>query len=153
MRLNTTSISPDLREMKTTFSIVIPFRNEEDQLTALLQSLAELDYPQEDFELILIDDDSTDASVSIIEGFAANHSLPLSILNNDRLSASPKKDALATGIAKARFEWIITTDADCILPKMWLNAYDSAIQDQPKLKFVAGPVCFFYAHAMTTWVK
>jgi len=50
----------------TTFSIVIPFRNEAENLPELLKSLSNLEYPKDLFEVILVDDDSEDDSVEII---------------------------------------------------------------------------------------
>ncbi len=54
---------------KTKFSVVIPFRNEAENLPKLLASISNLNYPKAMFEVILIDDDSEDDSVSIIENF------------------------------------------------------------------------------------
>ena len=58
---------------KNTFSIVIPFRNEEKHLPCLLKSLAALNYPQELFEIILVDDDSNDGFQLIFDHFTTQH--------------------------------------------------------------------------------
>ena len=125
---------------KMTFSIVIPFRNEAAHLPQLLTSIAELDYPRELFEVFLVNDASEDASEEICSEFIAAHPhLPLQVLQNIRRSDSPKKDAIRTAIAASAKEYIITTDADCLLPKEWLLAYNSEVlRAQPKM--VAGPV-------------
>ena len=127
---------------KTKFSIIIPFRNEENNLTELLNSLSLINYPKELFEILMINDDSDDDSIKIIEMSKTRYSnLPILILENQRESASPKKDAIKTAINKSRFDWIITTDADCIVPKNWLQALDAFIQThQPKL--IAAPVTY-----------
>ena len=52
---------------KTKFSIVIPFRNEAENLPSLLKTIQYLNYPKELFEVIFIDDGSKDQSWSIIE--------------------------------------------------------------------------------------
>ena len=126
----------------TQFSIIIPFRNEENNLTDLLNSLELLDYPKERFEILMVNDDSDDNSVQCIEHFKTKHpSLPIIILENLRKSASPKKDAIECAIDKAQFDWIITTDADCVMPKTWLNIYDAFIQTRlPKM--IAAPVTY-----------
>ena len=54
---------------KTKFSIIIPFRNEIENLLDLLQSLSELNYPKNLFEILLVDDASEDDSVEIINTF------------------------------------------------------------------------------------
>ena len=63
------------------------------------------------------------------------------VISNDRKTNSPKKDAITSAINKAKFEWIITTDADCILPKYWLDSFDEFIQ-KTDTKCIAGPVTY-----------
>ena len=53
----------------TLFSIIIPFRNEAKNLPSLLQSIRELQYPKELFEVIFVDDASTDNSLEIVNTF------------------------------------------------------------------------------------
>lgn len=55
---------------KTTFSICIAFRNESENLPALLKSLKALNYPKDLFEIILVNDYSTDNSIEIITDFS-----------------------------------------------------------------------------------
>ncbi|NNF81827.1 MAG: glycosyltransferase [Flavobacteriaceae bacterium] len=127
---------------QTSFSIVIPFRNEETNLDNLLNSIAQLDYPTNRFEVQLIDDDSKDDSLTIIQDFQASHGeLNIHVFKNVTHSASFKKDAIALGVEKAQFDWILTTDADCILPVEWLRSINSYIIEQ-KVSMVAGPVSF-----------
>ncbi|NER12783.1 glycosyltransferase [Leptobacterium flavescens] len=126
---------------QTRFSIVIPFRNESSNLPSLLDSLKTLDYPAPMFEIIMIDDDSTDNSTQIIRDFSATTTLNISVIRNIRSSTSPKKDAIETAISRAKNEWIVTTDADCILPANWLWIFDSAIGTNGP-KFIAGPVTY-----------
>ncbi|SDK89500.1 Glycosyltransferase, catalytic subunit of cellulose synthase and poly-beta-1,6-N-acetylglucosamine synthase [Salinimicrobium catena] len=125
---------------KTTFSILIPFRNEAESLPELLYSLKQLNYPKEFFEIILINDASEDASEAICTSFISeNPQLNVSFLQNQRKSGSPKKDALTTGIEAAKNDFIATTDADCRLPETWLQELDAVIQND-EAEFVAGPV-------------
>lgn len=133
-------------EPKTKFSVVVPFRNEAKNLPNLLNSINLLNYPKELFEFIFIDDDSEDHSVEIIQQVLDSISpkseitrTNFKVLKNYRKSNSPKKDAITTAISKAKHNWIITTDADCILPKNWLNAFDHFIQkNNPKM--IVAPV-------------
>jgi cellulose synthase/poly-beta-1,6-N-acetylglucosamine synthase-like glycosyltransferase len=117
---------------KTKFSIIIPFRNEATNLTQLLQSISKLNYSRLMFEVILVNDASDDNSVHVINQFISSNqdklAIDILIIENIRLSNSPKKDAITTAVEKAKFNWIITTDADCIVPKYWLDAYDELIQ-------------------------
>ncbi|MDJ0644340.1 MAG: glycosyltransferase [Flavobacteriaceae bacterium] len=123
------------------FSILIAFRNEEHSLTGLLDSLKSLEYPQDQFEVIFIDDASDDDSVKVIQNILDDNQNDIKIINNIRKSDAPKKDAINTGIQEARFDWIITTDADCIVPKYWLKMFDSFLQkNDPEL--IVGPVIY-----------
>ena len=93
---------------KTTFSILVPFRNEAENLPILLESIAKLKYPKDLFEVLLIDDASE-------EKFQIpNSKFQITLTNSIRQSNSPKKDAITTGIPLANNEWIVTTDADCV---------------------------------------
>ena len=118
--------TPGMAEAYTSFSVVVPFRNEEAHLPALLQSLDRLDYPRDRFEVLLVDDASSDASVAAITAAQARSDLKITILKAERHSASAKKDAIETAIGHSNAEWIVTTDADCIVHSLWLrtlNAY------------------------------
>ncbi|WP_457610346.1 glycosyltransferase family 2 protein [Lutibacter sp.] len=127
---------------KNTFSIVIPFRNEVHNLPNLLHSLAIINYPKNLFEIILVNDYSTDNFKSIITNFKTKHtSINLKLINNHIKSNSPKKDAITTAIEHSNYEWIVTTDADCIVPINWLLAFNQCILNkQPH--FISAPVKF-----------
>jgi poly-beta-1,6-N-acetyl-D-glucosamine synthase len=136
IRLPLTKIDPTLPQQK--FSIIIPFRNEEQNIEALLKSIQNLRYHSENFEILLIDDHSTDGSTNKIKEWLVK--LPnLKILNNCRVTNAPKKDAIQVGLKHALFDFIITTDADCILPKNWLHSYNTVLKKEKSL-FVAGPI-------------
>ena len=84
---------------KAKFSILIPFRNEEENLITLLISLKNLDYPTSYFEVILINDFSTDDSKNIIEHYCITNAIKnFSIISNQKSNKSPKKTALLEGV-------------------------------------------------------
>ncbi len=134
----------------TKFSIVIPFRNESENLPELLESLSALNYPKKLYEILFIDDDSDDDSVIVINDFIDKPldcaCLPnrqargdINIIKSIRKSKSPKKDAIETAILQSQFDWILTTDADCSVPKDWLVSLDAFIQkENPNM--IAAPV-------------
>lgn len=128
---------------KTRFSLVVPFRNESENLPHLLRSISKLNYPSEMLEIIFVDDFSEDNSVEIIEKMRKEINFPVRSLQNKRTSASPKKDAISEAIKHAKNHWIATTDADCVLPRDWLYAMDSYIQNDKNRKtvvMICGPV-------------
>ena len=120
---------------KTSFSIVVPFRNEKENLPNLLHSISLLNYPKELVEVILVDDDSDD------EFRIQNLEFRIQMIKNVRKSNSPKKDAIETAIQIAKHDWIITTDADCLVQKDWLTIYDQYIQKN-EVEMVASGVCY-----------
>jgi len=122
------------------FSIIVPFRNEAENLPVLLRSLTEINYPKTKFEILLVNDESEDNSVEIIKEFQEKHSeFSVKLLENNRVSNSPKKDAITKAINSANFEYILTTDADCQVPKNWLNTYSDYVLETAN-KLIAGPV-------------
>ena len=119
-----TDLSP-----KTAFTIVVPFRNEEKNLPKLLASLSQLHYPKHLIQFVMVDDFSEDHSVRVYNQWRmANESFDTTLLENLHLSYSPKKDALTRAIPIAKHDWIVTTDADCIVNKNWLLTLDNYIQ-------------------------
>ncbi|KIA93267.1 beta-lactamase regulatory protein [Flavobacterium sp. KMS] len=129
-KYQSTELSP-----KTRFTIVVPFRNETENLPTLLNSISRLNYPIELFEVILVDDDSEEAFCILSQKFS------IRIIENIRVSNSPKKDAITTAMQHASTEWIITTDADCIVPKNWLQTLDNYIQLHD-VSMIAGAVTY-----------
>ncbi|OAD90764.1 hypothetical protein A7A78_13710 [Aequorivita soesokkakensis] len=125
----------------THFSVVIPFRNEAANLPNLLKTLNGLKYPSEMFELIFVNDASEDISEAIISETIEKSRFSIKLIQNKRVSNSPKKDAISEAIKNSNFEWIVTTDADCELPKNWLKVFDAFIQKNNPL-MVCGPVIY-----------
>jgi biofilm PGA synthesis N-glycosyltransferase PgaC len=136
---------------KTKFSVLIAFRNEVEKLPLLLKSLSELNYPKEHFEVIFIDDASDDDSVKLIQKFLDSHLGGIQsnsiIITNNRKTNSPKKDAITKAIEAAKYNWIITTDADCIVPKYWLDSFDCFIQKN-ETKLIVAPVTYTTSHKL-----
>jgi cellulose synthase/poly-beta-1,6-N-acetylglucosamine synthase-like glycosyltransferase len=122
-------------EPKTSFTIIVPFRNEADNLPNLLKSFSSLNYPSNLFEVILVDDNSNEKfQLSIVN-------YQVSIIDNIRVSNSPKKDAITTAIQYVKTDWVITTDADCIVPQNWLLTFDNYVQEN-SVSMLSGPVTY-----------
>jgi glycosyltransferase involved in cell wall biosynthesis len=120
---------------KTSFSIIVPFRNEAENLPVLLESFSKLNYPTDLFEVILVDDESEERLQ------IADYRLQITTINNIRVSSSPKKDAITTAMQIVKTNWVITTDADCVVPKNWLLALDNYIQLN-HVSMIAGAVTY-----------
>nr|MBA3986744.1 glycosyltransferase [Flavobacteriales bacterium] len=107
---------------------------------ALLQSLSALKYPERLAEILFVNDASEDKSVAIIQEFLLKNKLSnWTLIENERKTGSPKKDAISLAISQAKNDWIFTTDADCILPENLLKNLNAFIQKKPS-KMIAGPV-------------
>ena len=126
-----------LQSKQPYFSIVIPARNEAIDLPVLLNSLEAQNYPRDHYEIILVDDHSTDETISVASKFA----LVKCISAGEAKSGAFKKQAIEDGIKAAKFDWIIGTDADCIPGPDWLNSFASIIKEKDPV-FIAAPVQF-----------
>ena len=120
---------------KTSFTIIVPFRDEEENLPNLLSSFSKLNYPTDLFEVILVDDSSKEKFQVL--GFKFR----VSIIDNIRVSNSPKKDAISIAMKQVKTDWVITTDADCIVHENWLLTFDNYIQEN-NISMLAGAVTY-----------
>ena len=106
----------------TKFSIIVPFRNENATLPKLLESFSKLNYPVDLFEVFLVDD-ASDEKFEL-----QNFDFKVQIIDAIRVSKSPKKDAILTAINLTSFDWIVTTDADCLVLPDWLLTLAAFVQ-------------------------
>ncbi|MEL7530564.1 MAG: glycosyltransferase [Bacteroidota bacterium] len=127
---------------KPYISVVIPARNEAANLLDCLQSVLQQDYPQEYFEVILINDHSTDNTASIARSLqGAYPQLSVWDLPSGQRNAY-KKAALSYAIERAQGEIILQTDADCIVSPQWLSTIAAYFDADTML--VSGPVQLTY---------
>lgn len=131
----------ETEKSKTRFSLIIPFRNEAENLPALLESIENMNYDSQLFEIIFVNDASEDTSEAIVSEAIQRSRFSIKLLQNKRISHAPKKDAISKAIKNSNFEWIVTTDADCELPKNWLKTLDAFIQKNNPV-MVCGPVIY-----------
>jgi len=118
-------------------SIVVAARNEEKYISDCIDALVNQSYSKNLFEIIIVDDRSTDSTAEIVEQYCQrNHNLNLIKIREVPASVSPKKHALETGIKAAKGEIILTTDADCVPLKGWIKTMVSYFE--PNIGLVAG---------------
>jgi len=119
-------------------SIICCARNEEKNLIPLLNSLQKQEYPKENFEIILVNDNSFDNTNQILEEYAKHSKIKLLLIKKEDKIPSKKK-AIELGIKKSKGEIILFTDADCIINKNWIKTYIDIFQNN-KILFITGKV-------------
>lgn len=121
-----------------TVSVIVPLRNEEEHARRTLEALNAQDYTGE-WEVICVNDRSTDSTPQILEEFAATH--PRFSVVHVPMDApyleSPKKRALETGFQQAKYEILMTMDADCLPPKGWVRSMANRFRGN--IAIVQGP--------------
>jgi cellulose synthase/poly-beta-1,6-N-acetylglucosamine synthase-like glycosyltransferase len=130
----------------TTMSVLIPARNEAANISFLLADIMAQNFPKEAIQVIVIDDHSTDETVSIVEKTIAEHpsfNLKLLKLSDTQIQSSFKKKAIDWAIQHATGKLIVTTDADCRVPENWLLNL-AAFYEQHDFKIIAAPVKYLF---------
>jgi poly-beta-1,6-N-acetyl-D-glucosamine synthase len=110
---------PKIISVEEFVTVVIAVRNEEVSIGPLLDSLLLQDFPNSNFEVVFVDDHSTDLTQQIISSWIKDNPHMNCYLIHS--SGNGKKQALAEGIQHSRGEIILTTDADCVLPVNWIS--------------------------------
>lgn len=121
-------------------SVIVAARDEEKSIGQCLQSLVQQTYPANKYEIIIVDDGSTDTTASIVRSFSDRYSNVhlLSLPAGTERGTGRKPLAIAQGIGQAAGEIIFATDADCIAPTRWIQIMVNHFEDN--VVFVAGPV-------------
>tara|TARA_R110002050_G_scaffold104052_6_gene213306 strand:- start:13011 stop:14123 length:1113 start_codon:yes stop_codon:yes gene_type:complete len=114
----------------TPISVIICAKNEAENLKNFLPSIISQDYP--DFEIILINDASSDNTLDVMEHFAKQHP-NIKIVNVKNIEAfwGNKKYALTLGIKASKNEYLLFTDADCKpVSKYWITEMNSQFNNE-----------------------
>jgi cellulose synthase/poly-beta-1,6-N-acetylglucosamine synthase-like glycosyltransferase len=106
-------------------SVIIPVRNEANHIAACLDAILNQNYPRSRFEIIVIDDYSTDGTLEILLEYQSRGLKILSLkdyLGYQWENSPNKKKAISLGIKNAAGELIVTTDGDTCPGEQWLSA-------------------------------
>ncbi len=117
--------APKTAAKKIGISVIVCAKNEADNVIQFIPLLAEQDYPN--FEIILIDDASSDATLEIFEEFEKKYSnIRLVKVENNEAFWGNKKYALTLGIKASLKDYLLFTDADCYpATKDWITTMSS----------------------------
>lgn len=135
-----TPLLTDAAAPSTAITVIIPARNEAQNIGHCVQSILNQNYPTELFEIIVVDDHSTDNTADIVKAFPQKQlrCLLLKDYVTDNKNAYKKK-AIEMAIHQASGSLIVTTDADCFMEKHWLSSI-AAFYETHQPAFIAAPV-------------
>ncbi len=123
---------------KPIVSVIIPVRNEEENIARCLQSLSEQNISKDFFEVILVNDHSEDNTVNIAKRFGQQLNLKIFNLSEGETG---KKEALSLGVKNCKALLFLTTDGDCVYSSGWIRNM-LLYYRQHKDFLIAGPVYF-----------
>lgn len=126
------------------FSILVPARNEELVITHCLQSIINQNYNAACYEVIVINDYSTDDTAGVVSEFIkqnSNYNIRLINMVDDGQQRKLKKAAITFAIEQSYHPYIILTDADCTRGKNWLATINNFIAENNS-KLIYAPVEF-----------
>ncbi len=121
-------------------SIIIPFRNESENILGSLRSLENQNYSKGKYEVIYVNDSSDDDSLQKILSAQKSSNIKVISVPDDFSTYAHKKRAIRFGISNSTGSIIITTDSDCVHNKEWLQQMVSCFDNETG--FVSGPVEF-----------
>ena len=141
-KLKVFTLSENNISLPTSFSVIIPFRNEAENLPVLLESLSSVQYVNTHWEVIFVNDHSEDDSLQIVTNYIKSHpEIEWQVLSLNTVKGSAKKAAIEKAISHTKHNWIITTDADCTIPEKWLLCFHEFIKAS-SCRMVAAPVSY-----------
>ena len=123
----------------TKVSVIVPARNESENIVSCLESISTQTYPESLYEIIIVDDSSDDHTVEVVNAFIKKTSL-----NNTRLidlsgkNIHGKKQAISEAIKISNGDLIITSDADCRVTENWISSI-VGYYERYKPAMIAGP--------------
>jgi cellulose synthase/poly-beta-1,6-N-acetylglucosamine synthase-like glycosyltransferase len=128
----------------TLISVLIPVRDEEETILPCIQSILAGHYPKDLFEIIVIDDHSTDRTPQYIRDLKHPQVHLVELKNHVQpIENQPfKKKAIEAAIGQAKGDLIVTTDGDCVVQPQWLTLIAAFYETKGK-RFIAAPVNFY----------
>ncbi|MCX6139850.1 MAG: glycosyltransferase [Candidatus Kapabacteria bacterium] len=132
--------STESRDSVPFVSVIVPARNEEDNLVRCVEALCASNYPQGRLEIIVVNDRSEDGTEAELDALSQRFSLLTPLHRRDTLdhpNLKGKPGALQHGIDHAKGEVLVLTDADCLVHPDWIRSMSNPFQD-PSVAMVCG---------------
>lgn len=128
-------------------TVLMATRNRAAILERVLTKYLKLDAPDGGWQLIVVDNGSTDHTLRVLEEFTGR--LPLEYVTE---VGAGKNTALNTGLQHVRGDLIIFTDDDILPPADWLRQYRSAADEHPEHAVFGGPVDACWPRTPDSWI-
>lgn len=130
--------TPDQHE-QTPITLIIPARNEDQNIANCLHSILNQNYPTDKLQIIVVDDNSTDRTFELANEIATKSQFGISIIKLSDYKIESKKSAIQKAVAIAKNNLMVTTDADCVHHPDWLLSISDFYQ-KSKCKMIVAPV-------------
>ena len=131
-------------------SVIVAARNEGNNILALLGSIAQLESPPTDYEVIIVSDHSSDDTAAIMKNWEGQFGIRFIDFQEEIPGLVGKKAALQKGIDAAKYEILAFTDADCVIPPNWLVEISRSMS--PEVDYLLG-FSTIYRNKETTDLK
>ncbi len=103
------------------YSIIVPSYNRREEVEDLISSFKTLDFPKNKFELVIVDDGSTDGTLEYLRSIQADLALNLVIIEQENKGPGAARN---NGMQNSNGDFLIIIDSDCTVPPEWLNRID-----------------------------
>ncbi len=110
-------------------SIVVPTYNESEVIERRLKNVAELDFPRDKMQVIVVDSASTDSTGDVVRRFIEEHRQSLTVILLERPARLGKAEAINEALRYAASEYFVLTDADVTSPAHALSQLISNFRD------------------------
>jgi len=142
------------KQMKPVVSVIIATHNEAQNLANCLEALTWQDYPADKFELVVVNDRSTDATAAVLSQWSSRFSrFRTATIYATPASIAPKKYALKKGIEVSCNEILCFTDADCQPPAHWLSDLTAEFTQDVGMVVGLAPLTTAVSAAPPLWQK
>ena len=124
-------------------TVAIPARNEENHIINCLTSLLRPNNLKYIERILVLNDDSTDRTRSLVLNIMEKFPVVecIDVIRNPNENTSPKKRLITQAISLTTTEWLVLTDADCIVQDNWIETMMTHADQQTSM--ICGPVEFF----------
>jgi glucosyl-dolichyl phosphate glucuronosyltransferase len=130
-------------------SVIIPTYNRSKSLKRLLHSLKHLEFPTEKYEVIIVDNNSSDGTKEVADNFFQKNNINHQYIKEDRLSFTV---ARRTGATYAKGEILVYIDDDVTVEKNWLCSISETFETDNAIGIVGGPIKPVYERKPPQWV-